>query len=259
MVNPARTLIPCTPRKSVSTCSRRIAATATGPTSASEGVRTPPVSTTVRSARGLRWKTSATGIELVITVSSGTPIRCWASAHVVVPAESATAVPGRTSRAARRAISLLLRLLAGGLGGEPGLLGGAGAERGRAAVHLLQQPPLGEHLEVAADGHVGDAELAYEVGHPDAAGAADAFENRLLPLLCEHAPAPSNRFHQIMTRICWGMLGHRMGLCSTGPGETLRTANRTQGLGGKPMARRARKGKARRKRKANHGKRPTAR
>src|SRR5690606_8427605 len=105
VVNPARTLMPCTPRKSVSTCRRRIAATATGPTSASEGVRTPPVGTTVRSARGLRWKTSATGIELVITVSSGTPMRWCASCHVVVPADRATAVPGRTSWAARRAIT----------------------------------------------------------------------------------------------------------------------------------------------------------
>ena len=101
-----------------STLSERIAVTATGPTSASEGVRMPPVSTTVWSARLSRWNTSAIWIEFVTTVSSGTSARWWASVQVVVPAESAIAVPGRTSRAARRAMASFSALLARRLGGE---------------------------------------------------------------------------------------------------------------------------------------------
>src|SRR5439155_16214442 len=47
VVKPVRALIPCTPRKSTSTLSEPIAASATGPASASDGVRMPPVRTTV--------------------------------------------------------------------------------------------------------------------------------------------------------------------------------------------------------------------
>ena len=51
VVKPAWVLIPCTPMNSMSTFSERIALTANGPTSASDGVRMPPVSTTVWSDR----------------------------------------------------------------------------------------------------------------------------------------------------------------------------------------------------------------
>ncbi len=59
------------------------------PTSESEGVRTPPVSTTVAvpgraarpdAGRWASWNTSATRTELVTTVRSGTSSSCRASA-----------------------------------------------------------------------------------------------------------------------------------------------------------------------------------
>ena len=53
MDRPAWGEMPWLPRKTRSKCRLRIAASATGPTSASEGVRTPPVSTTV-GRRGAR-------------------------------------------------------------------------------------------------------------------------------------------------------------------------------------------------------------
>ena len=46
VLKPARTSMPCTPMKKASTCRLRSADTATGPTSASDGVRSPPVRTT---------------------------------------------------------------------------------------------------------------------------------------------------------------------------------------------------------------------
>ena len=54
VVRPRFALIPCTPRKTWSTLSERIAATANGPTSASEGVRIPPVRITDWSCRPAR-------------------------------------------------------------------------------------------------------------------------------------------------------------------------------------------------------------
>ena len=104
MVKPARSLMPCTPMNTWSTCNERSAFTATGPTSASEGVRTPPVSTTVRSGRWAACSVSATRTELVTTTRSGTPTMSSASCHVVVPAVSPMAVPGCTIWAAATAM-----------------------------------------------------------------------------------------------------------------------------------------------------------
>jgi hypothetical protein len=80
-----------------------------GPTSASEGVRTPPVSTTdvggeVWSPGPAPWNRLATRIEFVTTVRPGTLNSCSASAYVVVPADSAIAAPGVTRPAAALAI-----------------------------------------------------------------------------------------------------------------------------------------------------------
>ena len=75
MVKPPRSSMPCTPMNSRSTCIERTAASATGPTSASEGVRRPPVSTIERSVRPLWRITSATGTEFVTTVRLGTSRR----------------------------------------------------------------------------------------------------------------------------------------------------------------------------------------
>ena len=102
---PARPLIPCTPRKTRSRCSLRRLCTATGPTNASDGVRTPPVSTTLRSGWAASRSTSATRIELVTTVRPAMAPSARASVHVVVPAEIPIAVPGRTSAAASLAIA----------------------------------------------------------------------------------------------------------------------------------------------------------
>ena len=82
---------------------------ATGPTSASEGVRTPPVSTTesaVPSRPRVPLNRLVTRSELVTMVSPGTSSRHWASANVVVPEAIAIAVPGVTMVAAARAIEV---------------------------------------------------------------------------------------------------------------------------------------------------------
>ena len=72
---------------------------------------------------------------------------------------------------------LLLELLEGRLGGEARLELGAPGERGRSAVDLLDEPLVGEQLEVAPDRHVRHAQLADEVGHPDAAVLAHPVED----------------------------------------------------------------------------------
>ena len=53
-------------------------------------------------------------------------------------------------------------------------------------MDLLEQAALVEDLEVAADGHVGDAELAHEVGDADRAVLADPVEDERLALTREH-------------------------------------------------------------------------
>ena len=53
-------------------------------------------------------------------------------------------------------------------------------------MDLLEQPALVEDLEVAADGHVRDAELAHEIGDADRAVLADAVEDEGLALAREH-------------------------------------------------------------------------
>ena len=99
----ARSSIPCTPRNSMSTCSARSAATATGPTSASEGVRIPPVSTTVwsvaaagggRRRPGSSWsRSSARGPR----AAGGRASRSWCR-----PRARRRCRAGRARRAARR-------------------------------------------------------------------------------------------------------------------------------------------------------------
>ena len=105
VVRPATWSMPCTPRMSVSTCSERNVASATGPASASEGVRTPPVRTTLRSSRWALCSRSATRGEFVTTVRLGTLSRAWATAYVVVPAEMAIDAPGEIRAAVTRAMA----------------------------------------------------------------------------------------------------------------------------------------------------------
>ncbi len=98
----------------------RSVCTATGPTSASLGVRTPPVSTTVRSGRGLWVRISATRMLLVTTVRLGTDSSSPASRNVVVPAVMPIARPGVTRPAATRAIADFSSVLRSDLASNPG-------------------------------------------------------------------------------------------------------------------------------------------
>ena len=140
----------------------------------------------VWSVRPTWWSTSATRTELVTTVNPGTRASRWASAYVVVPADTAIAMPGSTSATAASAIASFSLCWRADFSGEAGLEQGGAGDRRRAAVDLLEQSPLVEDLEVAPDGHVGDAELAHEVGDPDRAVLAHAVEDEGLALTGEH-------------------------------------------------------------------------
>src|SRR3954454_5396176 len=94
---------------------------ATGPTSAALGVRTPPVRITVTWLVPSRFViTTATVVELVTTVRPGMDATYGAIAHVVVPAESPIAAPGWIIRAARWAIACLAGWASWLLAANPG-------------------------------------------------------------------------------------------------------------------------------------------
>jgi hypothetical protein len=57
-------------------------------------------------------------------------------------------------------------------------------------VDLGDESPGGQGLEVAADGHVRDGELAHEVADPHAAMPLDQVEDRLLSLSGQHRLIP---------------------------------------------------------------------
>ena len=120
VVRPWFTVMPCTPSTRVSTCSVRSAASATGPTRALDGVRSPPTSTTVRSRRAGSCIRSATGGEFVTIVSSGTGSSSRATASVVVPAEIATDSPGWISAAQACAIACFCSRASADLATKPG-------------------------------------------------------------------------------------------------------------------------------------------
>src|SRR5437764_541842 len=88
VVKPACVLIPCTPMNSMSTLSERIALTANGPTSASDGVRIPPVRTTGWSGR--RRRTRVPGLRRVprpgAAPSRGSPAGAAARASLLLGA-----------------------------------------------------------------------------------------------------------------------------------------------------------------------------
>ena len=73
-------------------------------------------------------------------------------------------------------------------------------------MDLLEQTALIEDLEIAANGHVGDAELAHEVGHTDRAVFAHTIEDECLALPGEHLsrtspsdPTDCRRIHRKST------------------------------------------------------------
>ncbi|GAB3858392.1 hypothetical protein GCM10029963_58020 [Micromonospora andamanensis] len=82
----------------------------------------------------------------------------------------------------------LLGLLTHRLRLESRLVGGPGD--GGAAVHLGEQAAFVQQVQVAADGHVGDAELGGQLADAYAAGHADPVEDRRMALLREHRPLP---------------------------------------------------------------------
>ena len=103
-----------------------------------------------------------------------------------MPAETPIAMPGSTSAAAASAIasfSACLRLdLAANAGSNRALPSSAVAP----PWTFSSRPSFVEDLEVAADGHVGDAELAHEIGDLDGPVLADALEDLCLPLARQH-------------------------------------------------------------------------
>ena len=178
--------MPCTPTNTRSTWTVRKAATANGPTSASDGVRTPPVRMMAWSGRPPWYRTSATGIEFVTTVILGVSTRRRARAWVVVPAEIAIAMPGSTSSAAAAAMASFSACW------RPDLVMnvGSASEPSERAVAppwtFTMKAPIVEDLQVATDRHVGDAQLTDQVRHPHAPILADALHDQGLALAREH-------------------------------------------------------------------------
>ncbi len=132
-------------------------------------------------------------------VRSGTSTRWWAKVQVVVPADRATAVPGRIRWAAARAMPSFSGCCRTDLAANPGSSVDPGPATVAPPCTFSIEAPVGQRLEVAADRHVGDAEVADEVGDPHPAHAADPFEDRLLPLLRQHRPSSPHTFQQIIS------------------------------------------------------------
>jgi hypothetical protein len=64
-------------------------------------------------------------------------------------------------------------------------------------VHLVHQPGRREHVEVAADGHVGHVEQLGELAHAHGSAAANLLQDQELTLAGEHArPTILNRIEQ---------------------------------------------------------------
>ncbi len=140
----------------------------------------PPVSTTVSRGSPARCSTSAAGSEFVTTVSGRMSLvaTCWASRCVVVPADRAIALPGRTRSSAARAMAAFSAAGDLELGEEPWLVRRVPGVDG-AAVHLAHQSGAGELGDVATDRHVRDVELGHELGDPRRAAVLHAAEDQL--------------------------------------------------------------------------------
>jgi hypothetical protein len=59
-------------------------------------------------------------------------------------------------------------------------------QRGRAAVHLRQPALLGQHVEIAADGHVRDVEQVRQLVHADGAARANFVQKEFLTMAGQH-------------------------------------------------------------------------
>ena len=80
----------------------------------------PPINITLRCGRSWASSVSKMRIELVITTRSATSTRCVARCHVVVPAVSPIAVPGRTRAAAAAAMASFSAVCSDDLARKPG-------------------------------------------------------------------------------------------------------------------------------------------
>ena len=186
VVNPASALMPCTPMKSTSTWSERSVVTATGPTSASEGVR-------IAAREDDGEIGPALPVEDVGDLDRVRDHGQVGHAEDVVgepPGRRPGAEPDRLPRLdelrGRLRDRLLLAQLPVGLGLEARLVGARAAARGRAAVHLLDESRRGERVEVAADRHLGDAEQLGQLAHAHGAVPADLLDDRHLALARKH-------------------------------------------------------------------------
>ena len=112
-----------------------------------------------------------------------------------MPAEIAIAIPGSTRRAASVAIAAFSTCCSADLATKPGSY----EARPEIAVAppwtFSSRPVVVEDLEVAADRHVRDVELARKLGDADRAGLADPVEDQCLALTGQHPlrsqyPAP---------------------------------------------------------------------
>ena len=106
-------------------------------------------------------------------------------------------LPGLDEPTGRLGDRLLLLELPVRLRLEAGLVGAQTLARGRAAVHLLDEPRRRKHVEVAADRHDGDVQQFRELADAHGAPAANLLEDEHLPLPCQHdGPTILNRLEQ---------------------------------------------------------------
>ena len=218
-----------------------MAASASGPTSASEGVRTPPVSTTVRPGG------RAAGSKRV-----GHPDRVGDHRDVrhadSVAARAAGRGAGAKASACRagpaprppRPCACFSCCSRADFASKPGssalLLGRYGT-----AVHLLQQPLPRQLLEVPADGHVRDLEQAGQVADPHAAVPPDLVEDPGLTLAREHHAPPLDRYGSVRRSSAAGPTRHT-GIATSAARLTAASGpQRPAGRPGRPCRRSARR------------------
>ena len=186
VVKPASALIPCTPRKSTSRCSERIAVDRDRPDERVRG-----------RAHAAGEHDGQVGPRLAVEHVRDLD-RVRDDGQVGHVREVVGEPPGRRAGGEADRLAgldepgggagdrLLLLQLAVRLRLEPGLLGAeAAAERG-AAVHLLEQAGGGERVEVAADRHLGDGEQLGQLADAHGALAAELLDDQLLALGREH-------------------------------------------------------------------------
>ena len=103
-----------------------------------------------------------------------------------MPAEIPIAVPGTTSATAASAIASFSGSWSADLAANPGSNRALPGSDVAPPWTFSSRPAVVEQLEVAADGHVGHAEIPGEVADPDAAVLPDALEDQRLALASEH-------------------------------------------------------------------------